>query len=89
MGVVGRYNPTHNPQKDSPILRGIIVAIWEERFRLLSPDGQGCLLTFSKTAPVGPRDLRGWRNRITPVRVRYNGQPNFVTGIAWSVQAEE
>jgi len=66
-------------------IKGRIIAIQEERFRLLSAEGQGYLLTLSKHASTQPQDLERWRKGDTLVEVRYRGQPNLETGVAWSV----
>jgi hypothetical protein len=79
---------TGTTKKDLHTLHGLIVAIQEERFRLIIPEGQGYLLTLAKSAPVSPRDLHRWRSRGITVVVRYTGQPNLESGIAWAVAAE-
>jgi hypothetical protein len=68
------------------ILRGTIVAVQEERFRLVSPEGQGYLLTLAKQAPTGAKALEEWRRTRALVEVRYEGQPNLETGLARQIR---
>ncbi len=66
-------------------IQGTIVAVQEERFRLVSSEGQGYLLTLAKEAFTSPRELDSWRRANTLVEVRYDGQPNLEDGIAWRI----
>jgi hypothetical protein len=67
-------------------IKGTIIAIQEERFRLVSRDGQGYLLTLANHAAAGLRELDGWRRNETLVEVAYTGEPNLDTGVAWEVR---
>ncbi len=67
-------------------IQGIIVAIQEGRFRLVSPEGQGTLLTLAIQASTSARELEMWRRANTLVEVRYEGQPNLESGVAWHIR---
>ncbi len=73
-------------EHDLHSIRGLILAVQEERFRLLSQDGQGYLLTLAKHASTGLRELDYWRESGALVKVEYSGQPNLDTGVAWSIR---
>jgi hypothetical protein len=73
------------PESNRRVLRGVILAVQEERFRLLGGDGQGYLLTLAKGAAASPRDLRAWHVQQTAVTVEYTGEPNLESGIARAV----
>lgn len=67
-------------------IQGTIVAVQEERFRLVSPEGQGYLLTLAKPISTHTRELETWRSASTLVEVRYDGQPNLENGVAWRIR---
>jgi hypothetical protein len=67
-------------------IKGKIVAIQEERFRLMSPEGQGYLLTLAKHTATGARDLAYWHETGALVEVAYSGQPHLDTAVAWDVR---
>ncbi len=64
---------------------GRIIAVQEERFRLLTDTGDTLLLTVATFAPFGPSDLKQWHKQDAHVRVTYTGEPNLVSGAARSV----
>jgi hypothetical protein len=65
---------------------GHIIAVQEQRFRLVTDAGQGFLLTLSRNASAGQNDLQRWHQAKTHVAVTYEGQPNFASGIAHAVK---
>jgi hypothetical protein len=66
---------------------GHIIAVQEQRFRLVTDAGQGLLLTLSHHAPVDENDLHLWHQTRAHVAVTYQGQPNLDSGIAHAVKA--
>ncbi len=60
---------------------GVVMAVQEQRFRMMTDSGQNLLLTLHNLArlPAGLSELQRAR---TPVRVTYQGEPNLSTGIA-------
>jgi hypothetical protein len=67
---------------------GKIAVVQEERFRLITDDGQGLLLTLSHSARATPEDLWAYHRRSAHVRVDYSGEPNMASGVATSVREE-
>jgi hypothetical protein len=67
-------------------IKGRIVAVQEERFRLMSLEGQGYLLTLAKHGSTGVRDLAYWSKTGALVEVAYSGQPQMDTVVAWDVR---
>jgi hypothetical protein len=61
---------------------GHISVVQEERFRLITDDGAGLLLTLSRKANASPDDLCKFHQANTRVRVEYEGEPNMPSGIA-------
>ena len=68
-------------------ITGKIIAIQEERFRILTDAGQGYLLTLAKSAPVSPFQLDVWRRAGVLVEVQFTGQPDLVSGVASDVRS--
>ncbi len=65
---------------------GHIVSAQEERFRLMTDDGDTLLLTVPTFARFGPADLKRWHRQNAHLRVTYAGVPNLVSGVARSIQ---
>ncbi len=61
---------------------GRISVVQEERFRLITDDGRGLLLTLGNDAGIEPQDLRGYHARGSKVMVEYTGEPNLESGLA-------
>ena len=57
--------------------RGVIVVVQEDRFRLLTADGQGLAFILGARAALGSAELRRWRDAALPVVVRYRGEPDM------------
>jgi hypothetical protein len=66
---------------------GHILLVQETRFRLVTDDGQGYLLTLAHDANVEPPDLERLRHANSRVEVEYEGAPNLVSGKARRVRA--
>jgi hypothetical protein len=65
---------------------GYISVVQEQRFRLITQDGQGLLLTLARNAPLTGSDLSHWQADNVHVVVEYTGVPNLDTGVAHTVQ---
>ncbi len=68
-------------------IKGRIIQIQEERFRLLGETGQGFLFTLSHKASSTVDDLELWHKESMPVIVEYEGEPNLESGVARSVSS--
>jgi len=66
---------------------GYITVVQEQRFRLMTDDGQGLLLTLARDADVDAAELRRFHEAHTHVLVTYGGTPNLETGAAHAVRA--
>jgi hypothetical protein len=66
---------------------GCIISIQEQRFRLLTEDGQVYLLTLSPSAAVDDAELAELHRRRTQVTVDYQGQPNLAGGVVRKLRA--
>jgi hypothetical protein len=65
---------------------GRIVAVQEQRFRLLTDEGQVVLLTLARDARLdGPSLAELYRHRAH-VAVAFSGQPNLTGGLAHAVR---
>jgi hypothetical protein len=65
---------------------GKIAVVQEERFRLINDQGQGLLLTLSRSASATAEDLWRFHRQATEVLVSYTGQPNTESGVASQVR---
>ena len=72
--------------KTRKTVRGRILLVQEERFRLLGEGGQAYLFTLSRKAAAEADDLEGWHEAGKPVMVEYEGEPNLESGVAHSVR---
>jgi hypothetical protein len=61
---------------------GRIISVQEQRFRLLTDDGQVYLLTVSPSAMVDNAELADLHRRQARVEVEFQGQPNLAGGVA-------
>lgn len=68
------------------IAGGHIVAVQEERFRLITDTGQGLVLALAHGASLGISDLSRLELDDAHVIVRYTGLPNLETGTAHSIR---
>jgi len=65
---------------------GRIAVVQEERFRLITDEGQGLLLTLSKDAAASAEDLDRYYRDAIHVEVDYSGEPNIESGVASQVR---
>ncbi len=72
--------------KTRKTMRGRILLVQEERFRLLGEGGQAYLFTLSHKAAAEADDLERWHEAGTPVMVEYEGEPNLESGVVHSVR---
>jgi hypothetical protein len=64
---------------------GHINVVQEARFRLITDDGAGLLLTLGQHAGASPEDLHRYQRDNVRVVVDYVGEPNLVSGVALRV----
>ncbi len=67
-------------------LKGRIILVQEDRFRMVADTGQGYLFTLSHKAEVGQEDLLRFRDADAEVTVEYEGEPNVASGVAHAVE---
>ena len=67
-------------------ITGSILAVQEQRFRLLTAGGQVYLLTLAHDAPLESADLSRLQEQKVEVTVDFDGQPNFKGGVARNVR---
>jgi hypothetical protein len=65
---------------------GHIIAVQEQRFRLVNQTGQVLLLTLANHAKQSDADLHRWQEEGAVVTVAYTGEPNLDSGVAHSVK---
>jgi hypothetical protein len=72
------------------VARGHILLVQEGRFRLLTDEGKGLLLTLSHDANATIADLQRYHREHRHVTVEYSGEANLASGAAHNVtQSEE
>lgn len=76
-----------NNRAEIGTVQGRIIAVQEMRFRLLTADGRGFLLTLSHRARADSSDLHRWHQGDNAVQVTYSGEPGLDSGIAREVEA--
>ncbi len=64
------------PQPHAGEVAGWITIVQEDRFRLMDDEGHGYLFVTRKRA-ASHEDLERWRDRRTPLAVRYYGVPDL------------
>ncbi len=67
------------------VATGRIVSVQEERFRLMTDDGETLLLTLARFSHVSPHDLHRWQETSARLAVTYEGSPDLVSGVARSI----
>ncbi len=75
-------------RKRSQTVKGRILIIQEERFRLLGEKGQCLLFTLAHNASPDISEIEKWRDADIPVLVEFEGEPNLESGVARSVRPE-
>lgn len=66
--------------------KGHIIAVQEDRFRMVGDSGKGYLFTLFHGARISRKDLSRWKDAEVKILVRYKGDPNLATGIAHEVR---
>ncbi|MCL4487951.1 MAG: hypothetical protein M1132_06920 [Chloroflexi bacterium] len=69
------------------VTSGHIIAVQEERFRVLTDDGQGLVLSLAHDVPLDSSDLAALQAAGAHVIVRYTGRPNLEMGTAHSIRS--
>jgi hypothetical protein len=67
-------------------LTGHVSVVQEQRFRLITDDGQGFLLTLARKASLQLSELRRLQKAHVRVRVEYRGEPNTKFAVVDAVQ---
>ncbi|MDQ6670867.1 MAG: hypothetical protein M3069_08980 [Chloroflexota bacterium] len=67
-------------------ITGRILSVQEQRFRLLTDNGQMFLLTLARRAALDGASLRSLHLRGTPVEVEFSGEPNLTGAVAHIVK---
>jgi hypothetical protein len=67
-------------------ITGRILLVQEDRFRVVAADGRGYLLTLSHSARISMADLRRHQQAGTRIRLEYEGSPNLVDGMAYTME---
>ena len=65
---------------------GHIIVVQEQRFRLVTEEGQGLLLTLAYNAEVEGEGLESLCASSACVSVTYTGEPNLASGVAYVVK---
>ncbi|MBV9174932.1 MAG: hypothetical protein JOZ81_33130 [Chloroflexi bacterium] len=68
------------------IVHGRIIAVQEQRFRLMSDGGQSYVLTLAGGAPLDTDRLADFKQSGARVSVRMEGEPNLTGGIARNIE---
>ena len=68
-------------------ITGRIIAVQEQRFRLITDDGRGFLFTVAGHGDIDLTELQYLQNSATRVRVDYVGEPNVISGVAHSIRS--
>lgn len=68
-------------------VRGRIITVQEDRFRIKDTAGRSYVLTLSHDSSAGIEDLEAWRLQDTEVQVWFEGLPNVDSGTASRVNA--
>ncbi len=64
----------------SHVVTGRVIAVQEERLRIMTDTGQNLLLTVGNRSRL-PADLADLLHTQAPVRVAYVGEANLVSGV--------
>jgi hypothetical protein len=73
-------------EKEDLVLTGYITVVQEERFRIVTDDGRGFLLTLARGADSSAAELEQLRNAHVRVRVSASGNPNTASGLAHDIE---
>jgi hypothetical protein len=70
-------------------VRGVIGAVQEGRFRLITDEGRVMPFVLSHRSAAEPQDLPPLQARAARVRVEYGDSPHLIAAIAESIEVEE
>ena len=68
--------------------KGYIIAVQEERFRMVTEDGQGLLLGLSNNPTISLEELQDWQQNQSLVSVEYRGEPNLASALVIRIKLE-
>jgi hypothetical protein len=69
--------------------RGVITAVQEGRFRLLTDDGRVLLLVLSRKASLEPQDLPELQAAAFRLRVHCTASEHLIAAIAHQIEIED
>ncbi len=72
--------------KNTKQIKGHIIIVQEERFRMTDDKGVSYLFGLSSGASASESDLKEWHNRKTELIAEYEGEPDMETGIVHKIQ---
>ncbi len=67
-------------------LKGRIILVQEDRFRVVEEKGRGYLFTLSRKSGIGQEELQRYLKAGATVILEYEGEPNMASGIALTVE---
>ena len=68
------------------VVTGYITVVQEGRFRFVTDDGRGLLLTLARDAGVTSSELQQLQKAHTRARIEYSGDSNTISGLAHKVE---
>ena len=68
------------------LVRGRLIQVQEQRFRVVLDEGQAYLLTLAHDAPIDAAGLRQLMRTGQHVLVDYEGEPGLTSGVAHTVR---
>ena len=68
------------------VVRGRLIQVQEQRFRVVLDDGPTYLLTLAHNAAIDPTELQHLMRTGTQVTVEYEGEPGLTSGVAHAVR---
>ncbi len=75
-------------EKEIQSVKGRILLIQEERFRLLAERGQSLLFTLAHNASPDVSELEKWHQADIPVLVEFEGEPGLESCVAHTVRPQ-
>ncbi len=81
-----RKNPDHTPASGTRELKGHIVVVQEERFRVVDELGRSFLFDLSHSSSIGNEDLLNLNAAKADLIIQYEGEPELETGVAHSIR---
>ena len=72
--------------KNRKTVKGRIILLQEERFRMKDRQGRSFLLDLSHSLALSAEELSAWIREGSELVVTYEGEPETDTGIAYSIR---